>query len=159
MIAFNSGSLGSISGEDDGSAIIKVALNMMVCITGSTLTALLYHRYLTDPHVRSWDFENGLNGSLVGMVTQIRFFIWFFNKRKTTKQKCFKCLLSNIRLLSVPGVTSMSIGVLLLSALLVIFSFSPHAKFFENSKVSPQRSKDITGIRNQAIHNVLFYYY
>ena len=68
MVAFNSGSQGSISGEDDGSTIVKVALNMMVCITGSTLTALLYHRYYTDPHVRSWDFENGLNGSIVGMV-------------------------------------------------------------------------------------------
>lgn len=69
MIAFNSGSQGSISGEQDGSAIVKVALNMMVCVTGSTLTALLYHRYLTDPHIRSWDLENGYNGSLVGMIT------------------------------------------------------------------------------------------
>lgn len=68
MIAFNAGSQGTISEENDGSTMVKVALNMMVCVTGSTLTALLYHRYYTDPHVRTWDLENGLNGSIVGMV-------------------------------------------------------------------------------------------
>ena len=69
MIAFNAGSNGSISQTEDGSTIAKVILNMMICITGSTVASITYHRFMDrNPSVRVWDLENGYNGSLVGMV-------------------------------------------------------------------------------------------
>ena len=69
MIAFNGGSQGSISRPEDGNAIGKVILNSVVCVGASTVTALLFHRFAIERTKEGWDFDNGLNGSFVGMVT------------------------------------------------------------------------------------------
>ena len=70
MVAFNAGSQQSISEPGDGPVVIKVVVNMLFCMIGSTGTALLYHRLVVNPHGNGWDTENGLNGSLIGMVFQ-----------------------------------------------------------------------------------------
>ena len=68
MIAFNAGSLGSISGIDDGNIISKVVINSIICVGASTVSALLFHRFAVERTKDGWDLDNGLNGSFVGMV-------------------------------------------------------------------------------------------
>lgn len=68
MMAFNAGSQGSISNLGDGEIIIKVVMNMLFSIFCSTFTALFIHRFITHPTPSGWDVEEGLNGSLIGMV-------------------------------------------------------------------------------------------
>ena len=69
MIAFNAGSQGSISNKSDLEAVEKVLVNTMVCVTASTVTSLLFRRFVTSRLSNGWDIDNGMNGSFVGMVT------------------------------------------------------------------------------------------
>ena len=70
MIAFNAGSQGSISQPEDGNAIGKVIINSVVCVGASTVSALLFRRFVIERSKDGWDYDNGLNGSFVGMVSK-----------------------------------------------------------------------------------------
>ena len=69
MIAFNAGSRGSITNPGDGSAIAKVVINTILCVAASTTTTLIFHRFVVERTSSGWDFDVGLNGSFIGMVT------------------------------------------------------------------------------------------
>lgn len=68
MLAFNTGSRGSITNPGDGLAIAKVAVNTIICVAGSTVTALVFNRFVVERSSSGWDFDIGANGSFIGMV-------------------------------------------------------------------------------------------
>lgn len=69
MIAFNTGSQGSISQPGDGTQIAKVTINTMICAMTSATSGLIYHRFVVDRSTGYWNSSSGINGSFVGMVT------------------------------------------------------------------------------------------
>lgn len=66
MLAFNTGSNGSITNPGDGIVIAKVAVNTIVCVLASSMTAIVFQRFVFERSC--WNFEVGLNGSFIGMV-------------------------------------------------------------------------------------------
>ncbi|XP_046449850.1 putative ammonium transporter 1 [Daphnia pulex] len=67
MLAFNTGSNGSITNPGDGIVIAKVAINTIVCVLASSMTAIVFQRFVFERSC--WNFEVGLNGSFIGMIT------------------------------------------------------------------------------------------
>ena len=68
MLAFNTGSHGSITNEGDGIAVAKVAVNTLICVMASSVTAIVFQRFVIERSNSGWNFEVGLNGSFIGMV-------------------------------------------------------------------------------------------
>ncbi len=66
MLAFNTGSNGSITNPGDGIVIAKVAVNTVVCVLASSMTAIIFQHFVFERS--SWSFEVGLNGSFTAMV-------------------------------------------------------------------------------------------
>jgi Amt family ammonium transporter len=68
MLAFNTGSNGSITNPGDGIVVAKVAVNTIICVMASSVTAIVFQRFFIERSNNGWNFEVGLNGSFVGMV-------------------------------------------------------------------------------------------
>jgi hypothetical protein len=67
MLAFNTGWNGSIKNPGDGIVIAKVAVNTVVYVLASSMTAIVVQRFVFERSC--WNFEVGLNCSFIGMVS------------------------------------------------------------------------------------------
>jgi hypothetical protein len=49
--------------------VAKVAVNTLICVMASSVTAIVFQRFVIERSNSGWNFEVGLNGSFIGMVT------------------------------------------------------------------------------------------